>query len=148
MRSLAMTAMLVLAVSGLSACNRNKAVNNSAAATRNTATTPVAPITPAPPVAPAAGAGMDPAAFRAAVAEQCVEAVRAQPGVPAGLDLTAICGCATEATLAGRADPFAFTQSPEGQQVFNQALNQCIMQAGGAAADSPDSAEGGDEPTE
>lgn len=126
MRAFVTTTMLVLTVAGLSACNRNKAANNST--TTNTVAAPAA-------AAPTPDQAMDPAVFRAAMAEQCAQTVRAQPGVPAGIDVSGICSCATEATLGGRSDPFAFTQTPEGQQVFNQALNQCLQQSlGGAAA--------------
>ncbi len=131
MRKFAMTTMLVLAASGLSACNRNKAANNSTAANSAAAA-------PAAPAAVATAEPTDPTAFRAAVAEQCAEAIRANPNAPAGVDLSAVCSCATDATLSGRADAFAFSQTPEGQQVFNQALNQCLQQSGEApAADGP-----------
>lgn len=135
MRGFATTTMLVLAVAGLSACNRNKAANNST--TANTVAAPAAS-------APTPDQAMDPAIFRAAMAEQCAQTVRAQPAVPAEMDVAGICSCATEATLGGRSDPFAFTQTPEGQQVFNQALNQCLQQSLGAGAASP-AAEGAED---
>jgi len=144
MRGFATTAMVVLAVAGLSACNRNKAANNTAA-TKNTAAPAAAPVAP---VAPAAGAQMDPAAFRAELASQCAQAIRANPNAPAGADLDGLCGCAVETTLAGQADPFGYTQTPQGQQAFTQAMAQCAANAGvtaGGAADEADGGEGGEE---
>jgi hypothetical protein len=144
MRGFVTAAIMVLAVTGLSACNRNKAANNM------TAKNAVAPA--AAPAAPAAAAAMDPAAFRAELANQCAQAVRANPNAPVGADLDGLCGCAVEATLAGQADPFAFTQTPQGQQAFTQAMAQCAanagVTAGGAPAEEADGAEGGEEATE
>lgn len=143
MRGFATTAMVVLAVAGLAACNRNKAANNTAA--KNTA----APAAVAPVPAATPGATMDPAAFRAELANQCAQAIRANPKAPAGADLDSLCGCAVETTLAGQADPFGFTQTPAGQQAFTQAMAQCAANAGitsgGATAEDADGAEGGEE---
>lgn len=125
MRTFATTAMLVLAVTALSACNRNKAANNTAA-TVNTAA-------PAPAAAPAAPAASGPE-YRTAFIGQCEQQARANPNVPAALDVSGACGCAYDAAFTGTTDVLAAAQTPEGQQRFASALAQCLQERAGNIA--------------
>lgn len=143
MRAIATTALMALTMTGLSACNRGTANNGAAKAPAANNAASNSANTAAPSTANKS-AGMDPAAFRAAVTDECAKAVRALPNAPAGLDVSGVCGCAVEATLTGQSDPFAYTQSPEGQQAFNAAIAQCVTTNGGAGA-APGAADDGAE---
>jgi hypothetical protein len=148
MRKFLITTAMVAAVAALGACNRG-ASNNTQPANKATANSAAPAAAPAP-----AAPGADPAALRTAVVDQCVQRARANPNIPAQLDLAGACGCATDATLS-RPDALAYAQTPEGQQAFTQALAQCIQQRmggmappAGAATDEEAEAEGAEETTE
>lgn len=139
MRGFATVAMLALTITGLSACNRNKAANNSASANSATSTNAAAPAAAATPAA----SGPE---YRAAFIGQCEQQVAANPNAPAGLDVAGACGCAYDAAFTGTPDVVAATQAPEGQQRFAQALAQCLQdRAGNIAPPEGAEEEGGEE---
>jgi len=132
MRGFTKTAMLVIAVSGLGACNRGgnnsaaKATNNNAAAATSNA------------AAPAPGAqGMDDQTFLSTFTRSCEAQIRSS--APA-LDPAQICGCVVEASFAGKTGLFVYSQSPAAQQEIPQNTARCLsQQGGGAAAEQPGS---------
>lgn len=140
MRGFATMAMLVLAVSGLSACSRNKAANNSATATNNSA----AAVPKAPAAAPAPVATVSPADARATLIQVCQQEARNNPSIPAGAgaELAAACGCAYDGAFGTRPDLVAYAASPAGQQAFAQSLTQCLGVSPGGAAGAADEGEG------
>jgi hypothetical protein len=148
MRKFLITTAMVAAVAALGACNRGASNNTQPANKANTNSA-----APAAAPAPAAPAG-DSTMLRTAVVDQCVQQARANPNIPAQLDLAGACGCAADATLS-RPDALTYAQTTEGQQAFAQALAQCLQQrmsgmtppAGATPAEEPE-AEGADETAE
>ena len=126
MRGFAITAMTLLAVAGLSACNRG-AANNSAA--KNTAAPAAAPAAPA---APAPAAVLTPAEVRASLIQGCEAEARNNPEI-ASLNLQTACNCAVDGAFGTRPDAAQYATTQEGQAAFTQALAQCVATAGGGA---------------
>jgi hypothetical protein len=119
--------MLVLAVAGLSACNRGGTNNSTAKATNNVAAPAASNTAAAAPAAP-----MDDATYLATFERQCVQ-INANP--PAGIDAAELCRCGVEKAFRGRTGLYAFASTPAGEQVIDQAREQCqAEQAGGRAA--------------
>lgn len=115
---------------------KNSSATNNTAANKAAANTSTAANSSAP------AAGADP---RAAFLAQCLQQTRSDPDLPQGFDGAGACGCAYDKALAGKPDPVAYMNTPEGTQTTGQALAACMIERGAGADGAKGSAEEAEE---
>jgi hypothetical protein len=138
MRAFTTAAMLVLAVAGLSACNRSGTNNAAAKATNNSAAPASANTAAAAPAAP-----MDDPTYLTNFQSQCVEGNANLGGKAADH-----CSCVVEKAFRGRTGLYAFASTREGEQVIAQASAQCQSEQGTAGGAAQPGAEAEEEAAE
>jgi hypothetical protein len=78
--------------------------------------------------------------FRALAANQCEQAILANPSRPEGFDARGACRCAIDTAFGGQDDPVSYARSAAGQQALTRAIISCGQQQ--LAGPVPDEEEG------